>query len=213
MLTVHHLGISQSDRVLWLCEELGLPYQMKKYDRDATTRLAPAEYKALHPAGTAPVIEDDGIVLAESGAIVQYLIGKYGNGRLTVAPGHPDYPNYLFWLHYAGASISMTSMMKIVLDGAGTPADHPIRAIAGARTDAAYALVEERLGQAPFFGGQELTAADIMMAFPLTTMRIFAPLDLSGSPNTLAYLQRIGTRPAFQRAMAKGDPGFEVPLR
>ena len=213
MLIVHHLGISQSDRVLWLCEELGLPYEMKKYDRDATTRLAPAEYKALHPAGTAPVIEDDGVVLAESGAIVQYLIGKYGTGRLAVAPGHPEFANYLFWLHYAGASLSTTAMMRIVLDGAGTPAEHPIRGLVTSRSGAGYGLVEQRLGEAPYFGGQELTGADIMMAFPLTTMRLFAPHDLSNAPNTLAYLERIGARPAFRRAMTKGDPGFDVPLR
>jgi glutathione S-transferase len=213
MLIVHHLGISQSDRVLWLCEELGLPYEMRKYDRDPVTRLAPDAYKALHPAGTAPVIQDGELVLAESGAIVEYLLGRYGNVRLTVAPDHADYGNYLFWLHYAGATLSTTAMMRMMLEGAGAPADHPMRGFVAARTDAAYGMVERRLGEAPYFAGRELTGADIMMVFPLTTMRLFAPYDLSNSPNTLAYLQRIGARPAFQRAMAKGDPGFEVPLR
>ena len=104
MLTVHHLGVSQSERIVWLCEELGLEYELKLYARDAQTRLAPAEYKALHPIGTAPVITDGDLVLSESGAIMEYIIARYGKGRLALKPSDPGYAQYLYWFHYANAS-------------------------------------------------------------------------------------------------------------
>jgi glutathione S-transferase len=118
----------------------------------------------------------------------------------------------LFWLHYAGASFSSAAMMGMMVNAAGAAPDHPVRGFVGARGEAAWAMVEQRLGEAPFFGGDTLTAADIMMVFPLTTMRLFAPHDLTDAPNTRAYLARIAARPAWQRAMEKGDPGFAVPL-
>src|SRR6202012_4747456 len=101
MLTVHHLGKSQSERIVWLCEELGVPYELKNYTRDKVTILAPADYKALHPIGAAPVIVDGDVVLAESGAVVDYIIAKYGKGRLTLGPDHPDFARYLYWFHFA----------------------------------------------------------------------------------------------------------------
>ena len=104
MITVHHLGISQSERVVWLCEELGIPYALKRYDRDPTTRMAPAEYKALHPMGVAPVITDDDVVLAESGAILEYLMARYGGGRLSVRSDQANFPDYLFWFHFANGT-------------------------------------------------------------------------------------------------------------
>ena len=208
MLVVHHLGVSQSERIVWLCEELGLPYTLKRYDRDPVTRLAPADYKALHPAGTAPVIEDGAVVMAESGAIVEYIVAKYGRGRRSVSPSDPEFANYLFWLHFANASMGASEMSRMVAGFVGAGAEHPAMRFVNDRSARAYAQVEQRLGQAPYFAGEELTAADIMMVFTLTTMRKFSPQDLSGLPNTLAYLQRIGARPAYQRAMAKGDPGM-----
>ena len=205
MLTVHHLGVSQSDRIVWLCEELGIPYELKIYDRDPVTRLAPAEYKALHPSETAPVVTDGHLTLAESGAIVEYILAKYGEGRLSVSLDSPDYPNYVYWLHYANGSFMPAGMVDLVLGVLGLrdqEAVQPLRA----RADRGYAVAEKRLGEATWFAGEEFTAADIMMLFPLTTMRVFAPRDLAPYPNIRAYLARIGERPAYQRAAKKADP-------
>jgi glutathione S-transferase len=208
MLTVHHLGISQSERIVWLCEELGIPYELKIYDRDAATRLAPAAYKALHPAGTAPIITDGDLVLPESGAIIEYIIHKYGGGRLVLPPTHPDYAAYLFWFHYANASFMTAEMGTMLIKFLDEGGAHPFSQMMGARADTAYRLIEDRLGEATYFAGDEFTAADIIMLFPLTTMRAFIGRDISAYPNLRAYLQRIGERPAYQRAMAKGDPGM-----
>jgi glutathione S-transferase len=208
MLTVHHLGISQSERIPWLCEELGIAYEFKRYDRDPVTRLAPAAYKALHLDGTAPVITDGNLVLAESGAIIEYLIAKYGNGKLSVSKDNPAFADHLFWLHYANASFMPNHMGGMFAAMTGAPGDNPMLALIDQRKANSYALIEKYLGRAPYFGGQALSGADINMVFPLTTMRLFVPQDLSGSPNIRAYLQRIGARPAYQRAMAKSEPGM-----
>ena len=204
MLVVHHLGVSQSERIVWLCEELAIPYELKLYDRDPVTRLAPAVYKALHPLGTAPIITDGDLVLPESGAIMEYIIGKYGDGRLAVKPAAPNFAAYLFWFHFANASMmpGQTIGPKAAAGAEETPRARFMRE----RGELTWALVEQRLGEAPYFAGDDFTAADIIMGFPLTTMRVFAPHDLTPHPNILAYLQRIGARPAYQRAMAKGDP-------
>jgi glutathione S-transferase len=204
MLTVHHLGISQSERIVWLCEELGIPYELKRYDRDATTRLAPPEYKALHPMGTAPIITDGNIVLSESGAIMDYIIGKYGQGRLAVAPDKPNFADYLFWFHFANGSMMPSQMGSL---GAKPGEEESPRArYMRARSDRAWSMVEDRLGKTPYLAGNDFTAADIIMLFPLTTMRAFVPRDISKYPNILAYLKRIGERSAYRRAMQKGDP-------
>jgi glutathione S-transferase len=205
MLTVHHLGISQSERIVWLCEELGIPYTLKVYDRDAVTRMAPAEYKALHPVGTAPIITDGDLVLPESGAIMEYIIGKYGRGRLSVGPDAPNYADYLFWFHFANGSLMPAQMMMIWAKPAGPDEGAPTR-LMRARWEAAWTLTENRLGKVPYLAGSELTAADIIMLFPLTTMRAFVARDLTPHPNIRAYLQRMGERPAYRRAMQKGDP-------
>ena len=208
MLTVHHLGVSQSERIVWLCEELGIAYELKVYDRRADNRLAPDDYKALHPLGTAPIITDGEVVLPESAAIIEYIIGKYGAGRLAVAPDAPNYADYLFWFHFANGGFMPSQMSVMIASILGVGVGDPRGAWVGARGENAWALVEQRLGETPYFAGAELTAADIMFVFALTTMRAFVPRDLSGSPNILAYLQRIGARPAYQRAMAKGDPNM-----
>lgn len=204
MLTVHHLGVSQSERIVWLCEELGIPYDLKRYDRDPVTRIGPPEYKALHPVGTAPIITDGDVVLPESGAIMEYIIGKYGDGRLAVGPDAPNFADYLFWFHFANASMMPRQMgvMGARPDGEESPRARFMRE----RAEKSWDLVEQRLGQAPYFAGDAFTAADIIMVFPLTTMRAFAQRDLAAYPNIRAYLQRIGERPAYRRAMAKGDP-------
>jgi glutathione S-transferase len=203
MLTVHHLGVSQSERIVWLCEELGIPYELKLYARDPVTRLGPPEYKALHPLGTAPIVTDGSVVLPESGAIMQYIMGRYGKGRLEVAPDAANYADYLFWFHFANASMLPSQSAAM-----GGDAESPRAKFMKARSDRNWAYIEARLGQVPYFAGPDFTAADIIMVFVLTTMRAFVPRDLSGCLNILAYLQRIGARPAYQRAMAKGDPGF-----
>ena len=203
MLTVHHLGVSQSERIVWLCEELGIDYVLKRYDRVPPGRgPAPPEYKALHPLGTAPIITDGDVVLPESGAIMEYIIGKYGAGRLAVGPDAPNFADDLFWFHFANASM-LPSQTGAPREGAEeSPRAQWIRA----RAEKPWAMVEERLGQVPYFAGDELTAADIIFVFILTTMRVFLPRDLSPYPSILAYLKVIAARPAYQRAMEKGDP-------
>jgi glutathione S-transferase len=205
MLTVHHLGISQSDRIVWLCEELEITYELKLYARDPLSRLAPAEYKALHPAGTAPVITDSNLVLGESGAIIEYIIAKYGNGRFSLSPDHPDYVEYLRWFHFSNGSMMPSWMIEMVMTMLDV-ADSPITASLRSRLDTAFEMVEARLGAADYFAGATFTAADIIMLFPLTTMRMFNPRDLAPYPNILAYLERIAARPAYQRAIKKADP-------
>lgn len=212
MITVHHLGVSQSERIVWLMEELGLPYELRRYDRDPQTRLAPAAYKALHPMGTAPVITDGDLTLGESGAIMEYILARYGDGRLVPAVASPDYPHYLFWMHAANASIVASEMSGMIAAFLGASEDHPVMAMVGDRRNRGYTLIEARLGEAPYFAGEAFTAADIMMVFALTTMRAFAPRDLKPYPHIRAYLQRIGGRPAYRRAMAKGDPAMEPML-
>ena len=212
MLTVHHLGISQSERIVWLCEELGIEYELKRYERDAKTRLAPPEYKALHPIGTAPVITDGEVVLGESGAIIEYILAKYGKGRLARAQEHPEFENYLYWLHYANGSFQALLHRTLVARRLEPPADHRVLVDLQARLERALAFMNQRLGEADYLAGNELTAADIMMLFSLTTMRAFTTYDLKPYPNILAYLRRIGAREAYQRAMKKGDPGMKLNL-
>jgi glutathione S-transferase len=206
MLTVHHLGISQSERIVWLCEELGLDYKLVRYERRADNRLAPDEYKALHPMGIAPVITDGDRVLGESGAICEYICARYGGGRLTPGPDHPDFADHLFWFNWSNATFMATMMMQLVLAGGGE--GNPAAPFVEDRARRGWAMAEARLGQTPFFGGADLTTADIMMVYCLTTSRAFRGTSIEGHPNLKAYLGRIGARPAYQRAMAKAEPGM-----
>ena len=210
MLTVHHLGKSQSERIVWLCEELAIPYELKRYAR--APLLAPADYKALHPVGTAPVIVDGDLVLAESGAIVQYIVSKYGAGRLTLAVGHPDFAQFLFWFHFANGTLQALMGRCMMLGRLKLADDNPILVAARDRLDRTFDLVEARTREAEYFAGDAFTIADIMMGFSLTTMRYFLPYDLARVPNLLEYLKRIGGRPAYRRAMEKGDPGMPLLL-
>src|ERR1043165_1846755 len=206
MLTVHHLRRSQSERIVWLCEELSLDYALKSYGRDPATMLAPPEYQALHPLGTAPVIADGEVVLAESGAIVNYIIATYGKGRLALPPHHPDFAQYLFWFHFANGTLQLQMMRNFILRRAGVADDNPVRRLAAERLERNLKLLDARLGAVDYLAGAEFTAADIMAVFSLTTMRSFFLLDLTPYPNTVAYLARIGQREGYQRAMKKGDP-------
>lgn len=142
MLTVHHLGKSQSERIVWLCEELGIPYELKIHDRDAVTRLAQADYKALHPLGAAPVIIDDDIVLAESGAIVDYIVAKYGEGRLVLSPGHPDFAQFVYWFHFANGTLQPAMGRNMILGRLNLPPDNGLLRAMRGRLDLALGLVE-----------------------------------------------------------------------
>ena len=212
MLTVHHLGISQSERIVWLCEELEIPYALKCYTRDSVTMLAPPDYKALHPMGTAPVIADGELLLAESGAAVEYIIAKYGNGRLTLPPDHPDFANFLYWFHFANGTLQAQMGRNMILNRLKLADDNPILQANQARVDRAFDLVNARLGETEYLAGREFTAADIMIGFSLTTMRYFLPYDIGRCPNIVRYLAGIGQRPAYRRAMEKGDPGMKLLL-
>ena len=212
MLTIHHLGISQSERIIWLCEELAIPYDLKIYTRDATTRLAPPEYKALHPLGTAPIITDGAVTLAESGAIIEYVIRKYGGGRLIPDAGDPGFADYLFWFHAANGSLMQAEMVRMFAAVFDAPPDNPALKSVTGRADLIYRMMEDQLGKGAFLAGDSFTAADIITFFALTTMRAFAPRDFAVLPNIRAYMQRIGARPAYRRAMAKGDPDMALLL-
>jgi glutathione S-transferase len=209
MLTVHHLRISQSERIVWLCEELGLDYDLKLYTRRSDNNLAPDEYKALHPMGIAPVITDDELVLGESGAICEYIDRKYGGSKLSPGPDSADFAGHLFWFHFSNATFMTNGMMALVAVRMGATEMPDFVADRGAK---AWQLAEARLGEMEFFGGSQLTTADIMMGFNLTTSRLFGGADLAPFPNIAAYLQRIGQRPAYQRAMAKCEPGMTPKL-
>ena len=211
MLTIHHLGKSQSERIIWLCEELGLPYALKHYTRDPVTMLAPPELRALHPLGAAPVIEEDEVLLAESGAIVEFILARHGKGRLAPAVDAANFADYLYWFHFANGNLQPVMGRSMILRRLDLPADNKVRVAQQGRLDRVFDLVETRLGQVDHLAGPELTAADIMTVFSLTTMRLFMPVDLAPYPGIRAYLQRIGAREAYRRAMQKGDPDL-VPL-
>ena len=209
MLTIHHLRISQSERIVWLCEELGLEYDLKLYNRDPETRLAPPELKALHPMQIAPLLQDGDLLLGESGAIVDYIVGKYApDTNLVPGPDSPDFADHLYWFHFANATFMTNGMMQIAVGAVEAEMPPPLMN----RVTNAWAQVEKRLGEADYFGGSQLTTADIMMVFQLTTSRAFREQPIDDKPNLQAYLKRIGARDAYQRAMAKAEPGFPPKL-
>jgi len=203
MLTLHHLNDSRSQRILWLLEELGLPFEMKRYQRDATTRLAPPELKKIHPLGKSPVISDGDIRIAESGAIVDYIIRRYGKGAMMPAPGSADYEAYNEWLHYSEGSAMLPLMLNLYvgrLKEAGAPL-HP-------RIDSELAnhlgYVDGALAGREFFVGASLTGADIQMSFVAEMAKVFD--KLGPYANLAAWLARMHARPAFQRSIEKGGP-------
>ena len=209
MLTVHHLRLSQSERIVWLCEELGIDYEVKLYNRREDNRLAPDEYKALHPMGIAPVITDGDFVLGESGAIIDWIVAQYGDRGLIPAKDHPDFADHLFFYHWANGTFMTNGMMALVAQFCGAEQMPPFVADRMAKS---WQIVEKRLGEAEYFGGSQLTTADIMMGFQLTTSRAMSGMSIEGMPNLQAYLKRIGEREAYQRAMAKAEPGMPPKL-
>jgi glutathione S-transferase len=218
MITVHHLNNSRSQRVLWLLEELGVAYEVKRYERDAKTLLAPPELLAVHPLGKSPVIVDGTATLAESGAIIEYLVDRYGGGRLIPPAGTPERLRYTYWLHYAEGSAMPPLLLKLVFDRvANNPAPWPVsaiaRRIAGTVTGAFIGpqlkrhldYMEAELSAHPWFAGEEFTAADVQMSFPLEAAAARAGLD-AGRPRLMAFLDRIHARAAYRRALERGGP-------
>ena len=218
MIVVHHLNNSRSQRVLWLLEELGLPYEVIRYERDAKTMLAPPSLLAIHPLGKSPVIVDGGVTVAESGAVVEYLIDRYGGGRLIPAVGTPERLRYTYWLHYAEGSAMPPLLLKLVFDRvANAPAPWPISAIArriagtvqnsfiGPQLKRHLDYMEAELTARPWFAGEEFTAADIQMSFPLEAAASRAGLN-AGRPRLIGFLERIHARDAYKRALTRGGP-------
>lgn len=219
MLTVHHLNNSRSQRVLWLLEELELPYEIVHYERDKQTMLAPASLRAVHPLGKSPVVTtDDGLTLAESGAIVETLIERYGQGRLAPAPGTPQALRYRYWLHFAEGSAMSPLLLKLVFDRIETAKmpffAKPIAKAIAAKAKGAFinpniagqlSFMEAELGKSEWFAGDEFSGADIQMSFPVEASQARGGLD-SKRPKLMAYLERIHARPAYRRALERGGP-------
>jgi len=206
MLTIHHLGVSQSDRIVWLMEELELPYRLEWYDRGADG-LAPPAYLALHPAATAPVITDGDRVLAESAAIVEYISHRYGGGRLSVMPDRPNYPDYLYWMHFNN-NVQGLFFAKLA---SGGQADARVGGFVKRREDGYYRYLNQRLGESAYLAGPEFTCADIMVAFNLTSLSKFGGRTIDDLPNVLPYVERITKRPAYIKAMGIAGPGATRP--
>ncbi len=218
MITVHHLNNSRSQRVLWLLEELGVDYEIRRYQRDSQTMLAPPELRAVHPLGKSPVITDGELTIAESGAIVEYLVERYGKGRLIPAAGTPERLRYTYWLHFAEGTAMPPLVMKLVF---GRIANGPMpffvkpiaRGIANKvltsfidpNLNAQFDFMEAELGRSAWFAGGEFSAADIQMSFPLEAAAARGGLDAS-RPRMMAFLDRIHAMPAYQRALEKGGP-------
>lgn len=218
MITVHHLENSRSQRVLWLLEELGCEYEIKRYARDPKTSLAPAELKAIHPLGKSPVISDGDTVVAESGAIVEYLVDRFGAQTLRPASDSPDYLQYRYWLHYAEGTLAPLLVMSLIFRRIETaPMPFFIRPIAkgisakvkqgylGPNLDANLDFMEQHLQANPWFAGANFSAADVMMSFGLEAAATRSGMANS-HPALAKMLQTMQERPAYQRALERGGP-------
>ncbi|MEH6438015.1 glutathione S-transferase family protein [Massilia sp. DD77] len=216
MILVHHLNNSRSQRILWLLEELGLDYEIRKYQRDPKTMLAPPELKAVHPLGKSPVISDGDTVVAESGAIVEYLVKRYGNGRLAPAEDSPERLRWTYFLHFAEGSAMPPLLLKLIFDRIEHgPMPFFVRPIAGAiarkvkkdfilpNIRSQLDFLEAELDKSTWFAGEEFSAADIQMSFALEASSSRGGLD-GKYPKLAAFLERIHARPAYQRALERG---------
>ena len=216
MVTVHHLNNSRSQRVLWLLEELGVEYRIERYQRDPQTLLAPPELRAVHPLGKSPVISDGDSTVAESGAIIEYLVGRYGSGRLIPPADTPQRLRYTYWLHYAEGSAMSPLLLSLVfrrLPKAPMPffvrplvrgiADKVKSSFVEPQLKLHFDYMENELARHAWFAGGEFTAADIQMSFPIEAGRGGGLVD-DGRPKLAAFLQRIHARPAYQRALEQG---------
>ena len=217
MLTMHHLHHSRSQRVLWLLEELGVPHEVKAYARQPETMLAPPELRAVHALGKSPVITDGDATVAETGAIVEYLVDRYGQGRLRPAAGTPEFLRYRYWMHFAEGTAQPQLLLKFhfnrILGAATTPAEQAtarqVLAYTSAATDANLRnnldFMEAELARSPWFAGDEFSAADVIMSFPVEVSVERAGLDAS-RPRLWNFLERIHARPAYLRARERGGP-------
>ncbi|KAH7071296.1 glutathione S-transferase [Paraphoma chrysanthemicola] len=212
-LTVHHLQVGQGERIPFLLEELNLPYKIQLYKRSPL--LAPAEYKQKFPLGASPVLEDhtdasNPITLAESNAIVEYVLTKYGNGKLSLKPEDKDYANYVYWLHYANGTLQ-PAIFRFAQSRGLVEASNAVNKNNEGRVKLAVSVVNKRLLETgAWLAGKEFTAADVVTVWCFTTMRKFAPMDLSEYEGILAWLQRVGKREGYRRAMSKADPDLDV---
>lgn len=212
-ITVHHLQVGQGERIPFLLEELGIPYELKLYQRDPF--FSPPSLKVIHPMGASPVLEDatfnptNPLKLAESGAVVEYIIHKHGNGRLALPPSHTAYPDYLYWVHFSNGNLQPT-IFRSFLAKSLADAENPRVVGMKQRLDMVLNQVDARLRSNTWLAGDEFTAADIMSVFCLTTMRKFEPIDLSAYEGILGWLKRISERPAYRTAMQKGDPDLAI---
>ena len=213
MITIYHLGVSQSDRVVWLMEELGLPYELQWFDRGANG-LAQADYRALHPVATAPTIRDGDLVLCDSLPIVEYLINRHGDGRFGVRPDKPNYADYLYWMAFGG-SFQGNIFLKRTAAGLAAATDHEeakrIAGFAQDRENRYLAHLEQRLGEQPWLAGPDFTACEIMNAFNFTTWKRFGGPVTDHLPNISAWIARFEQRPAYREAMAIAGPGATKP--
>lgn len=216
MITVHHLNNSRSQRILWLLEELGLTYEVKRYERDKSSMRAPASLRAVHPLGRSPVITDGDLTVAESGAIIEYLLERYGNGRLVPASGTPARLRFTYWLHFAEGSAMTPLLLKLVFNRVETgPMPFFVRPIAkkiSATVKSSFIepeikqqlnYMEAEIAKTGWFAGDEFTAADIQMSFPLEISASRGGLN-AAQPKLMDFLQRIHARPAYQRALQRG---------
>lgn len=216
MIIVHHLNNSRSQRILWLLEELGLAYEIKKYQRDAKTMLAPPELRAVHPLGKSPVITDDANTVAESGAIIEYLLERYGNGKFVPAAGTPDKLRYTYFMHYAEGSAMTPLLMKLVFDrvekGPMPFFAKPVARGIAQKVKGTYILpqiaqhlayLEAELATSPWFAGAEFSGADIQISFVLEAAASRGGLG-DKYPKLMDFLNRIHARPAYQRALERG---------
>ncbi|TXH03229.1 MAG: glutathione S-transferase [Nevskiaceae bacterium] len=217
MLTVHHLNNSRSQRVLWLLEELGVEYQIRHYQRDAKTMLAPPELRAVHPLGKSPVITDGDLTVAESGAIIEYLVGRYDKGRLAPAAGTPERQRYTYWMHYAEGSAMPLLVMKLIFSVIPQRTPMLVRPVAsaivanvmksfiGPNLKTHFDYLESELRQHSWFAGDSFSAADVQMSFPVEAFAARGT-DMTAYPRLAEFLKRIHARPAYQRALEKGGP-------
>lgn len=202
MITVHHLNNSRSQRVLWLLEELGLEYDIKRYERDPKTMLAPESLRQVHPLGKSPVITDDTLTLAESGAIIEYLVERYGNSRLAPTLGTVEWWRYKYWLHYAEGSAMPLLVMKLIFDKFGLGDSSASHELIVPQIQLHFDYIEDELSKNTWFVGEEFTAADVQMSFPLEA--VAAQVGLGSRPKIKSFLERIHARPAYQRALERG---------
>ena len=205
MITIYHLDTSRSERIVWLMEELGLEYKVELFQRNANGS-APDALREIHALGKAPVIRDGDTVLAESGAIVDYIVHRYAGDRLAVAPAAAAYARYIYWFHFAEGSLMSLLILALVIGRVPEANASPVQTRVLERMKQTLFFIDSELAQATYFAGSAFTAADVMMTFPFTTMRHFLNYDLAPYANILAYLQRIESRPAYQKAMALAGP-------